>query len=56
MAADNINIADFSIAAWIPAAQRLQLAVANYKEIEHWFYQLASLPAWRASMVPDKAQ
>jgi glutathione S-transferase len=52
LAGDNMTIADFSIGAWIPAAQQLQLPVANYEEIERWFDQLASLPAWRASMVP----
>jgi glutathione S-transferase len=49
---DNLTIADFSIGAWIPAARQLQLPVASYQQIERWFDQLASFPAWRASMVP----
>jgi glutathione S-transferase len=50
LASDNLTIADFSIGAWIPAAQRLQLPIANYQEIQRWFDQLASLPAWRPSL------
>jgi glutathione S-transferase len=50
LAGDNLTIADFSIGAWIPAAQRLQLPIANYQEIQRWFDQLGSLPAWRQSL------
>jgi hypothetical protein len=39
-----MTIADFSIGAWITAAQRLQLPVANDQEIERWYDQLGSLP------------
>jgi glutathione S-transferase len=48
---DALTIADFSIGAWIPVAERLQLPVAKYPEVGRWFEGLASLPAWRASMV-----
>jgi glutathione S-transferase len=47
----NITIADFSIGAWVPAAEMLQLPVANYPEIQRWYEGLAVMPAWRASMV-----
>jgi glutathione S-transferase len=49
---DSLTIADFSIGAWIPAAEQLQLPVAKYQEIRRWYEGLAALPAWRASMVP----
>ena len=48
----DLTIADFSVGAWIPAAEMLQLPVAKFREIGRWRDQLASLPAWRASMVP----
>jgi glutathione S-transferase len=46
-----LTIADFSIGAWVPAAERLQLPVGKFSEIVRWYGGLASLPAWRASMV-----
>jgi glutathione S-transferase len=48
---DTLTIADFSVGAWVPAAQLLQLPVAKYPEIGRWYQGLESLPAWRASMV-----
>lgn len=48
---DALTIADFSVGAWVPAAQRLQLALTKYPEIGRWYQGLESLPAWRASMV-----
>jgi glutathione S-transferase len=52
LAGDALTIADFSIGAWIPVAEQLQLPVAKYQEIGRWYEGLASLPAWRASMAP----
>jgi glutathione S-transferase len=49
---DTLTIADFSIGAWIPVAERLQLPVAKFPEVMRWYGGLASLPAWRASMAP----
>jgi glutathione S-transferase len=49
---DHLTIGDFSIGAWISVAERLQLPVAKFPEIARWHDRLASLPAWRASMVP----
>jgi len=46
-----LTIADFSIGAWVPAAERLELPVGKFSEIARWYEGLASLPAWRASMV-----
>ena len=48
---DELTIADFSIGAWVPAAERLQLPVGEFSEIARWYEGLASLPAWPASMV-----
>ena len=48
----DLTIADFSVGAWIPSAQRMQLPLAKFPEIQRWYDGLASVPAWRASMVP----
>jgi glutathione S-transferase len=48
----DLTIADFSIGAWVPVAQRLELPVAKFPEIGRWYDRLASLPAWQASLVP----
>lgn len=48
---DALTIADFSIGAWIPAAERLELPIAKFQEVANWYERLASLPAWRASIV-----
>jgi glutathione S-transferase len=45
-----LTIADFSVGAWVPAAERLQLPVGKFLEIARWYDGLASLPAWRASL------
>lgn len=50
LAGDGLTIADFSIGAWVPAAERLQLPVGKFSEIARWYGGLASLPAWCASM------
>ncbi len=47
----DLTIADFSVGAWVPAAEHLQLPVAKYQEIGRWYDGLASLPAWQASLV-----
>jgi glutathione S-transferase len=51
LAGGGLTIADFSIGAWVPAAERLQLPVGKFSQIARWYGELASLPAWRASMV-----
>jgi glutathione S-transferase len=47
----NLTIADFSVGAWVPSAQLLQLPIARFPEIMRWHDGLASLPAWQASLV-----
>ena len=46
------TIADFSVGAWIPVAQPLQLPMEKYPEIGRWYERLGALPGWRESMVP----
>ncbi len=46
-----LTIADFSVGAWVPAAECLQLPVVKFPEIRRWYDGLASLPAWQASLV-----
>jgi glutathione S-transferase len=48
---NHLTIADFSIGAWIPVAEHLQLSIAKFPEIGRWYEGLASLPAWQASIV-----
>jgi glutathione S-transferase len=42
-----LTIADFALGAWVPAAQMLDLPIAQYAEIMRWYDRLASLPAWQ---------
>jgi glutathione S-transferase len=49
---DDLTIADFSVGAVVPAAERLRLPVMKSPEIGRWYDRLASLPAWRASIAP----
>ncbi len=50
LAGDALTIADFSLGAWMPSIQRLQLPIAKYGNILSWFDDLCALPAWQASM------
>jgi glutathione S-transferase len=52
LAGESPTIADFSIGAWIPVAQALQLPMGKYREIGRWYDGLAALPGWLESMVP----
>ena len=51
LAGNVLTIADFSVGAWVPSAQRLGLPIATYTEITRWYDGLAALPAWQASVV-----
>jgi glutathione S-transferase len=46
----DLTIADFSLGAWVPSANLLQLPIAEFPEIMRWYDGLASLPAWAASL------
>jgi glutathione S-transferase len=50
LAGNALTIADFSVGAWVPSAQRLGLPIATYTEIMRWYDGLAALPAWQASV------
>jgi glutathione S-transferase len=49
------TIADFSIGALIPSAERLGLPVAQFKEVVRWYAGLAALPAWRDAVAAKDA-
>ena len=49
LAGEALTIADFSLGAWMPSIQRLQLPVAQYTNILRWYDGLAALPAWQAA-------
>jgi glutathione S-transferase len=44
---DTLTIADFSVAAALPDADRASLPVREFPEIERWHARLNELPAWR---------
>ncbi len=44
---DGLTIADFSVAVTLPYAQRAQIPVGEFPEIERWHGRLNELPAWR---------
>ena len=47
---ERLTIADFSIGALVPSAERMGLPVANYPEILRWYKGLTALPAWREAL------
>ena len=52
---DQLTIADFSVGAFIPSAQGMNLPVGNFAEILRWYKGLAALPAWRDALVAKDA-
>ena len=42
---NQLTIADFSIGAWIPTAERMELPVGKFNKILRWYKGLAALPA-----------
>jgi glutathione S-transferase len=44
---DTLTIADFSVAAALPDADRANIPVREFSEIERWHARLNELPAWR---------
>jgi glutathione S-transferase len=47
---EQLTIADFSIGALVPSAERMQLPVREFPEIVRWYKGLAALPAWRNAL------
>ena len=46
-----LTIADFSIGGLVPAAEALELPLARFPNVQRWYKDLASLPAWRHALV-----
>ena len=47
---ERLTIADFSIGALVPSAERMELPLGNFPEILRWYAGLAALPAWRDAL------
>jgi len=47
---EQLTIADFSIGALVPSAERMGLPVGKFSEILRWYQGLAALPAWRKAL------
>jgi glutathione S-transferase len=55
LVADQLTIVDFSIGAWVPSAERMELPVGKFTEILRWYKGLAALPAWRDALAAKDA-
>jgi glutathione S-transferase len=47
---ERLTIADFSIAGFVPLAERMALPVEKFPEIVRWYKGLATLPAWQDAL------
>jgi glutathione S-transferase len=47
---DTLTIADFSVGAFVPSADRFQLPVKTFPQIMRWYEGLATLPAWQQAL------
>jgi glutathione S-transferase len=52
---ERLTIADFSIAGFVPLAERMALPVQKFPEILRWYKRLAALPAWRDALTARDA-
>jgi glutathione S-transferase len=52
---EQLTIADFSIGALVPTAERMDLPVGKFSEILRWYKGLAALPAWRRALATKEA-
>ena len=52
---EGLTIADFSIGAFVPTAERLGLPVGRFPEIVRWYQGLAALPAWQHAVAAKDA-
>lgn len=52
---ERLTIADFSIGALVPTAERLSLPVGDFSEIVRWYKGLAALPAWQEALAAKEA-
>ena len=44
---DTLTIADFAVAVTLPYAEKANIPVGEFSEIERWHARLNELPAWR---------
>jgi glutathione S-transferase len=52
---EQLTIADFSIGAQIPSAERMGLPVDKFSQILRWYKGLAALPGWRKALATKDA-
>jgi glutathione S-transferase len=52
---ERLTIADFSVGALVPSAERTGLPVGDCPEILRWYKGLAALPAWRKALAAKDA-
>jgi len=52
---ERLTIADFSIAGFVPLAERMALPVEKFSEILRWYKGLAALPAWQDALIAKDA-
>jgi glutathione S-transferase len=52
---EGLTIADFSIGALVPSAERMGLPVEKFPEIVRWYRGLAALPAWQEALAAREA-
>jgi glutathione S-transferase len=52
---ERLTIADFSVGALVPSAQRMGLPVGNFPEILRWYRGLEALTAWRDALAAKDA-
>jgi len=50
LVSERLTIADFSLAGFVPLAERMALPVEKFPEILRWYKRLAALPAWRDAL------
>ncbi len=47
LVADRLTVADFGVAAYLPFAEKAQLPLEEFSEINRWHNKLLEIPAWR---------
>jgi glutathione S-transferase len=52
---EQLTIADFSIGAGVPSAERLGLPVKSFPAIYRWYGKLSEVPAWRDAVAARDA-
>jgi glutathione S-transferase len=52
---ERLTIADFSIAGFVPLAERMALHIEKFSEILRWYKGLAALPAWQDALIAKDA-